>query len=154
MSASPTRVALVFVPQRINVYLRFGRPAHERIIDSRRRVAEFGPEAVFCRIRWQANEYGTTLWQLSILQTAARGESIQRVAGIVPGATLLLQVDGARKVQPVLRLIDAIEAQQIDPSNVAPRYWRIVHNRLSARVDVSPYTLDRHAAYLLQQPLR
>jgi hypothetical protein len=101
MSGSLTRVALLFIPQRFIVYLRFGRPAHERIIDDRRRVAEFGPEAVFCRIRWQGNEYGTTLWQLWILQAAARGERFQRVAGVVPGATLLLHVRGARKVQPV-----------------------------------------------------
>ena len=154
MSGSLTRVALLFIAQRFNVYLRFGRPAHERIIDDRRRVAEFDPEAVFCRIRWQGNEYGTTLWQLSILQAAARGESFQRVAGVVPGATLLLHVHGARKVQPVLRLIDAIEAQHIDPADVATRYWRMVHNRLAARVEVSPYSLDRHTAHLLQQPLR
>jgi type IV secretory pathway protease TraF len=89
MSGLFTRVAIVFIPQRLNVHLRFGRPAHERIIDSRRRVAEFDPEAVFCRIRWQGNEYGTTLWQFSILQAAPRGESFQRIAGVVPGATLL-----------------------------------------------------------------
>src|SRR5271167_2659573 len=87
MSGSLTRVALLFIAQRFNVYLRFGRPAHEQIIDDHRRVAEFDPEAVFCRIRWQGNEYGTTLWQLSILQAAARGESFQRVAGVVPGAS-------------------------------------------------------------------
>jgi hypothetical protein len=154
MSGSLTRVSLVFIAQRMNVYLHFGRPAHERIIDDRRRVAEFVPEAVFCRIRWQGNGYGTTLWQLSILQAVARGERFQRVAGVVPGATLLLHVRGARKVSPVLRLIDAIEAQQIDPADVAPTYWRVVHNRLAARMEVSPYTLDRHTARLLQQPLR
>src|SRR5438552_11535542 len=106
MIASMTRVTLVFIAGRINVYLRFGRPARERIIDTQRRVVEFTPEAVFCRVRWEANDYGTTLWQLSVLQAAPRREKLQRVAGIVPGATLLLHVEGASKVQPVLRLID------------------------------------------------
>ena len=150
MSAQLTRVALVFVPERMNVYLRFGRPGRERIIDTQRRVVEFAPEAVFCRIRWEANDYGTTLWQLSVLQAAPRGEKLQRVAGVIPGAALLLHVDGARKVQPVLRLIDAIEAQQIDPADVSPSYWPMTHNRLAARVEVGPYTLDRHAAHLLR----
>jgi hypothetical protein len=153
MSGQLTRVALVFIRQRINVYLRFGHHKHKWIVDSHRCVAEFCPGAVFCRIRWQANEYGTTLWELSILQAAAPGESTQRVTGIIPGALLLLRVDGAQKVQAVLRLIDAIEAQQIDPGNVAPTYWRMAHNRLAARVDISPYTIDRHAAHLLRQPL-
>lgn len=150
MSASLTRVALVFVPQRMNVYLRFGRPVRERIIDDRRRVAEFTPESIFCRIRWEANDYGTTLWQLSVLQAGRRGDALQRVAGVVPGAALLLHVDGAAKVQPVLRLIDAIQAQQIDPADVSTSYWRTAHNRLAARVEVGPYTLDRHAAHLLR----
>src|SRR6202045_4867177 len=132
MSAQLTRVALVFIPQRINVYLRFGRHKNKWIVDSHRCVAEFCPGEIFCRIRWQANEYGTTVWELSILQAAAPGESVRRVAGVVPGALLLLRVDGPQKVQAVLRLIDAIEAQQIDPSNVAPSYWQVAHNRFAA----------------------
>ena len=153
MTGTLTRVALVFVPEKRNVWLRFGRPAHETIIDTQRRTAEFVPGAVFCRIRWEANAYGTTLWQLAVLQAAAPGEALQRIAGIVPGATLLLHVGAAAKVQVVLRLIDAVEATRVDPADVAPSYWRMVHNRLAARVDVSPYTPDRHAAYLLRHPL-
>jgi Protein of unknown function (DUF2840) len=153
MSQSLTRVALVFVPEKRNVWLRFGRPAHETTIDRQRRVAEFSAGAVFCRIRWEANAYGTVVWQLAVTQAAARGETLQRIAGIVPGAMLLLHVRSAAKVQAVLRLIDAIEATRIDSADVAPTYWRMVHNRLAARVEVSPYTPDRHAAYLLRRPL-
>jgi hypothetical protein len=153
MSQSLTRVALVFVPEKRNVWLRFGRPARETIIDTQRRTAAFNPGSVFCRIRWEGNAYGTVLWQLAIVQAAAPGDTLQRIAGIVPGATLLLHVRTAAKVQPVLRLIDAIEATRIDPADVAPSYWRMVHNRLAARVEVSPYTPERHAAYLLRRPL-
>ena len=153
MSHSLTRVALLFVPEKRNVWLRFGRPAHETNIDSQRRVAEFSSGAVFCRIRWEANAYGTVVWQLAVVQAAAPGKTLQRIAGIVPGATLLLHVHTARNVQATLRLIDAIEATRIDPADVAPTYWRMVHNRLVARVEVSPYTPDRHAAYLLRRPL-
>ncbi|MEJ7669592.1 MAG: DUF2840 domain-containing protein [Casimicrobiaceae bacterium] len=153
MTMSLTRVALVFVPEKRNVWLRFGRPAQETIIDRQRRSAVFNPGAVFCRIRWEANAYGTELWQLGVLQAAAPGETLQRIAGIVPGATLLLHVGTAGKVQAALRLIDAIEATRIDPTAVAPTYWRMVHNRLAARVEASQYTPNRHAAYLLRRPL-
>ena len=153
MSSSVARVALVFVASRFNVYLRFGRPVRERIVDAQRRVAEFTPGSVFCRIRWEANTYGTTLWQLAVLQALPRGESVQRIAGVVPGAALLLHADGAPKVQTVLRLIDTIEGQRIDPADVAESYWRTVHNRLAAHVDVMPYTQDRHAAYLAGRAL-
>lgn len=153
MSQSLTRVALVFVPEKRNVWLRFGRPAREAIIDTQRRTAVFNPGAVFCRIRWEANAYGTVLWQLAIVQAAAPGDPLQRIAGIVPDAALLLHVGTAGKVQAALRLIDAIEATRIDPADVAPSYWRMVQNRLAARVEASPYTPDRHAAYLLRRPL-
>ena len=143
-----TRVALVFVARRINVYLRFGRPLRQTRVDAQRRVAEFAPGSVFCRLRWQANDYGTTTWQLMVLQAMPRSEVVQRVFGIVPGAALLLHADGARDVQVMLRLIDTIEAHGIDPADVAVRYWRAMKNRLAAHADVSPYTLDRHAAYL------
>ena len=153
MTIARTRVALVFVPEKRNVWLRFGRPAQETILDRQRRTAVFNPGAVFCRIRWEANAYGTELWQLAVLQAAAPGETLQRIAGIVPGAALLLHVRTAGKVQATLRLIDAIEATRIDLADVAPTYWRMVHNRLAARVEVSSYTPDRHAAYLLRRPL-
>lgn len=148
-----TRVALIFVPEKRNVWLRFGRPAHETIVDTQRRTAEFNAGSVFCRVRWEANAYGTTLWQLAVVQAAASGEAQQRITGIVPGATLLLHVGTAEKVQTTLRLIDAIEATHIDAADVAPSYWRMVHNRLASRLEASPYTADRHAVYLLRRPL-
>lgn len=55
-----TRVGLIYVPERINVYLRFGRPRLEQLVDAHRRWVEFADGAVFCRIRWERAEYGTT----------------------------------------------------------------------------------------------
>lgn len=148
MNSSLTQVALVFVARRMNVYLRFGRPFQSRRIDARRRVAQFTPGSIFCRVLWQANDYGTTRWQLAVLQAMPSGATLQRVAGVIPGAAILLLAERAHDVQRVLRLIDAIEAQCIDPADVAEGYWRAMHNRLAARAEVSPYTHDRHAAHL------
>src|SRR5213593_3544910 len=99
MSGSLTRVALVHVQRRINVYLRFGRAAHVAIIDRYRRIAYFRPGTVFCRVRWEANEYGTTLWQLLVLQASSPRKSMQCIADVAPGAAILLHADGARKVK-------------------------------------------------------
>lgn len=154
MSAALTRVALVFVAQRMNIYVRFGRPTCTRIVDARRRVAEFTPGSIFCRIDWRANDYGTTRWQLAVLQAMRHGEPMQRVAGVVPGAAFLLCAEGARDVHAALRLVDSIEAQRIDLPDIPERYWRAMHNRLAARADVSPYAPDRHAAHLACRALR
>lgn len=148
MKERTTRVALTFVPGRINVYLRFGHPSVEETIDRYRHMAAFASDAIFCRIRWQANAYGTTLWQLAVMQSHAPGSEAQYIVGVVPGARVLLQVEGPSSVQPVLRLIDAMEEQGIDPSDVSPHYWRVVQNRLAARFDVAPFTLDRYVAHL------
>lgn len=146
--APTTRVLLAFAEQRINLYLRFGHPVDERRIDRHRRYTWFTPAAVFCRIRWEANEYGTTLWQLMVLQAGSALGSVNRIPGIEPGATLLLRAQGPRQVPLVLQQIDAIEALGIDPATVSPAYWRTLHNRLAARMPLPTYTVERHAAYL------
>jgi endonuclease YncB( thermonuclease family) len=153
VSTALTRVSLLFVDQRMNVYLRFGRPQFTQRIDRRRSCVYFSPGAVFCRIGWEANEYGTTRWELMVLQGGTPWQSLQRVVGVTPGATLLLHVRGPKKVPFALQLIDAIEAQQIHCVDVAPGYWRTVHNRLAGRTEAAVYTPEQHAAHLLAETL-
>ena len=67
-SAPLTRVALAYIEPRFKLYLRFGEPARTLRLDDWRRCAVFLPGALFCRIRWQANDYGTIRWQLIVMQ--------------------------------------------------------------------------------------
>jgi len=150
----PTRVALAFVERRINLYLRFGHPARELRLDHWRRSALFLPAALFCRVRWESNDYGTTRWQLMVLQAGTPLDAVQRIPGIQPGAHLLLRAEGEGQVQAVLPQIDTIEALGIDPAAVSPAYWRTLSNRLSARLPLPAYTAERHAAYLAGEVLR
>ena len=149
-----TRVSLAFVEQRINLYLRFGHPVHELRLDRWRRCAVFLPAAMFCRVRWESNDYGTTRWQLMVLQACTPLDAVQRITGIQPGARLLLCAEGERQVQSVLPQIDAIEALGVDPVAVSPAYWRTLGNRLSARLPLPVYTAERHAVYLAGKVLR
>lgn len=149
-----TRVSLAFVAQRINLYLRFGHPVREQQLDRWRRCATFLSAAIFCRVRWESNDYGTTRWQLMVLQACTPLDAVQRIAGVQPGARLLLHAEGALQVQSVLPQIDAIEALGIDPAAVSPAYWRTLGNRLSARLPLPPYSAERHAAFLAGEVLR
>ncbi|WP_296891905.1 DUF2840 domain-containing protein [Thiobacillus sp.] len=154
-SSTPlTRVSLAFVEHRINLYLRFGHPVRELRLDRWRRSAIFTPASVFCRVRWESNDYGTTRWQLMVLQACTPLDAVQRIAGIRPGARLLLCAEGELQVQSVLPQIDAIETLGIDPVAVSPAYWRTLGNRLSARLPLPAYTAERHAAYLAGEVLR
>ncbi len=148
------RVALAFVEHRVNVWLRFGQPVREKVLDRWRRVATFEPNAVCCRMKWIGNDYGTALWQLMVLQAPMPFDGAQRIAGIAPGARILLRADSEQQVMAVLAVIDAIEALGIEPAAVAATYWRTVGNRLAARQPLPDYTAERHAAHLARKVLR
>ena len=148
-----TRVALAYVDQRIDIYLRFGEPAHIIRFDRWRRCAVFLPGAMFCRIRWQANDYGTVRWQLMVMQACTPLDAAQRIPGVQPGARLLLHAEGENPVRTVLERIDVIEALGIAPATVSPAYWRTLANRLAARLPLPEYTAERHAAWLIGRAL-
>ncbi|SAK81825.1 DUF2840 domain-containing protein [Caballeronia ptereochthonis] len=152
-SASLTRVSLAYVEQRIDLYLRFGEPARTVRLDRWRRVAVFLPGAVFCRIRWHANDYGTVRWQLMVMQACTPLEAAQCITGVLPGARLLLHAEGEPAVRAVLQQIDAIEALGIAPAAVSLAYWRTLANRLAARLPLPAYTAERHAAWLAGRAL-
>jgi len=150
----PMQVSLAFVEQRVNVWLRFGKPVWETVLNRWRRVPVFEPGAGCCRVKWIANDYGTALWQLVVLQAPMPFDSAQRVAGVVPSARILLRADGELQVKAVLIVIDGIEALGIDPITVAVTYWRTVGNRLAARQPLPEYTPERHAAHTARGVLR
>jgi hypothetical protein len=93
-SAPLTRVALAYIEPRFKLYLRFGEPARTHQLDRWRRCAVFLPGAMFCRIRWQANDYGTIRWQLMVMQACTPLDAAQRIPGVQPGARLLLHAEG------------------------------------------------------------
>lgn len=148
------RVSLAFVEHRVNVWLRFGKPMRETTLDRWRRVATFEPNTVCCRVKWIGNDYGTAFWQLMVLQAPMLFDDAQRIAGVVPGARILLRADGEQQVKAVLAVIDAIEAQGIDPATVTVTYWHTLGNRLAARQPLPHYTAERHAAHLAREGLK
>lgn len=148
-----TRVSLAYIEARIDIYLRFGEPARTIRLDRWRRVAMFPPSAMFCRIRWHANDYGTIRWQLMVMQACTPFDAAQRIPGVLPAARLLLHAEGESTVRAVLAQIDAIEALGIATIDVSPTYWRTVGNRLAARLPLPEYTAERHAAWLAGRAL-
>ena len=147
-SAPLTRVALAYIEPRFKLYLRFGEPARTLQLDRWRRCAVFLPGAMLCRIRWQANDYGTIRWQLMVMQACTPLDAAQRIPGVQPGARLLLHTEGDANVRAVLERIDGIEALGIAAIDVSPAYWRTLGNRLAARLALPEYTTERHTAWL------
>ena len=150
MTAFLTRVRLVSIPGRANVYLRFGTPSKVVPRDRQCRDAYFAPGRVFCRVWWEGGRFGTVHWQLDILQAKLPGDPLQTVEGITPGAAFLLSVSGERRVKAVMRAVDAIETQGLTPANASVSYWRVLHNRLAAGQPATKYGVDRHVAETLR----
>lgn len=154
--SQPTRmrVALAFIERRVNVWLRFGAPAVETVLDRSWRIVEFEPGAVCCRVKWLGNDFGTALWQIIVLQAPQPSEGMQRVSGTSPGAHILLHAEGERSVKSVLAAIDTIERFGVEPCMVDGTYWRTLGNRLAARQPLPAYTTERHAAHLARLALQ
>lgn len=150
MTGTLTRLRLISLPTRCKLWLRFGRPVAEANHSRYQRYVYFPADVVFAMLRWHGNEYGTILWQLSIVRTVAPGEPAAQIADVNPGAEVLLRVSGTANIHRVLSLIQGIEARGIDPVTVNPDYWRTVQNRLRARDGVPEYGAEEHAAYRLR----
>ena len=148
-----TRVALAYIEPRFKLYLRFGEPACTLRLDRWRSLAVFMPNTVFCRIRWQANDYGTVRWQLMVIQACTPLDAAQRIPDVQPGARLLLHAEGEQSVRAVLERIDAIKALGIAPAAASPAYWRTLANRLAVRLPLPDHSAERHAAWLIGRAL-
>lgn len=145
--AAPTRVSLAFVAQRLNLYLRFGRPACVMPLDRCRRVAVFLPGSIFGRIRCETDDDGALRWQCRVMQACTPLDAMQRLPGVWPGARLLLHAEGERPVRAVLEWIDTIEAHGIAACDLSPAYWRTLGQRLAAHLPLPDYTAARHATW-------
>jgi hypothetical protein len=143
-----THVEVLCIKQRVENRIRFGRTDQEHVIDRYLRVVSFAAGSIFAFVRWAANDYGTVLSRIDILRAVAPGERYVTVPHVRPGGEILLGVSGWPKVEKVLQAIEAIEALDIDPADVAPDHWQHVHNRLSVGDRPRAYTRSRHHAWL------
>jgi hypothetical protein len=152
MSSEPstsalTHVDLLFLKDRIERWIRFGKPVSEVEHDRRRRTVAFRPGAVFCLVRWRANEHGTVQSRIAVLQAFTPGAPFTLYPEVSPGAEILLNMAGWSKVQSVLEAIDAVERDGFTPENVAPDYWRHVGSRIAVGLPPRRYDRARHRAW-------
>ena len=116
-----TRVSLAYIEARFKLYLRFGEPARTLRLDRWRRCAVFLPRAMFCRVRWEANDYGTIRWQLMVMQAATPLDDMQRIPGVRPAARLLLHAEGETRCVPCWNASTASKGKASPPSTCRPR---------------------------------
>lgn len=153
VASTATTVELIWLKDRLQRWVRFGRLANEIVHDRRRRAATFAPGAIFALVHWEAGDYGTTLSRLWVLRAVEPGELFDRVPLVMPGAEVLLDLKTWVKVRAGLEAIDAIEALGINPERVCPDHWRHVGGRIAVAEPPSTYTRARHHAWLSRKRL-
>src|SRR5258708_21100693 len=89
-----THVELVWVKNRIENRIRFGRIAEQHIIDRQRRVVSFMAGSIFAFVRWAPNDYGTVVSRLHILRAGAPGERYATGPHVGPRGGRLLRIFG------------------------------------------------------------
>jgi len=150
-----TLICQHFVPDVCNHRLRFGVPQLVTRLDNYRNIAAFKPDNIFGYIRWQRNEYGTTLWQLLVAKTVQDGR-IQKFAGILPGAHILVNVSGVNAVKQALTRLDYWEKQAGgDLSTIPETRWRHFQNGIIIRSAPRPVKrgeIELHTAFRKLMP--
>src|SRR3546814_17755959 len=89
-----THVELTCHEKKIEHWIRFGHPAHEQILDRRRRIVSFAPDAIFAFVRWASNDFGTIISRIDIVRAIRTGEPHQTLPFVRPGGEILLRADG------------------------------------------------------------
>ena len=84
-----TTVELLWLENRIENRVRFGRPVLEKILDHNRRVLSFSPGSVFAFVRWTSNDFGTVLSRIDILRAVTPGQPYSTLPWITPGGESL-----------------------------------------------------------------
>ena len=143
-----THVEVTWIEKKPEHWIRFGRIAQDRILTRRTRVVGFRPGAVFAFVRWASNDFGTILSRIDVVRAVAANEAYTTLPFVRPGGEILLRLDGWPKVERALEAVDAIEALDLDPADVAPEHWRHIHNRLTTGHEPRVYTPAQHAAWL------
>jgi hypothetical protein len=153
LSNGLTHVELTWIEKKIEHWIRFGTIVEEKRLDRRRRIVSMAPDNVFAFVRWASNDFGTVISRIDIVRTVPTGQPCQTLPFVRPGGEILLRMNGWPKVERVLQMIDAIEALNINPKDVAPDHWRHIHNRLSAGYEPRSYTFEQHDAWLKRRSI-
>ena len=148
---NPVEVDLTWVAGRIEHRILFGHSLAERVTEPHRKTVLFPANSVFAVIRWAASDLGLTVARLEVLRGAKSAGGGTRVPFVRPAVNVLLRASGWSDVQRAIKLIDAIKAGGIDPTEVAPDYWLHVGNRLAAGLQPREYTRARHLVWQLRR---
>lgn len=145
-----TRIHTINVKNRISRYVRFGRPVFTKNISTYQAYEYYKPDQLVGYAQWQAGEYGSRIWRITIFKTvnSTHESQIQSIEDIRPGVQIILDLEGAMNVRPILKIIDQIEAIGLHPADISPAYYGHLHQRIMVKQPLHTYGEEQHQSYL------
>lgn len=153
MSDFLTRVHLHYGRDKFNHYIRFGVPTYRDNQSPREAYEYYSTGAIFGYVRWETNNYGTLRWRFFILKGGDEKTFMCSIPGVSPGAEVLADISGKERVHRLFEAIDCIEANDIDPCEVASWYWVQSNARINSSLKPFAYSPEMHRTWLLEQEL-
>lgn len=148
-----TRIKVINVKNRIKHYVRFGRPVFTEMISAYQTNEYYKPDQLVGYVQWQAGEHGSRIWRFTVFKTVnpTKEKHTQCIEGIRPGVQTILDLEGAMKVRPILKIINQIEATGLHPSDVSPAYYGHLHQRITVKQSLHSYTEEQHQSFLKER---
>ncbi len=136
MSRCLTRLILMHQEKTRRWQLVFGEPGVIREVGGpfTERHVFFQPGQLFGVEFWEANEYGTVSWHVMVLRAVAPGERAHVLKQVAPGAEILLDAGGRKKVREALKWLRDLARSGLSLDALDPDYYRASHYKLKARL--------------------
>jgi hypothetical protein len=80
-----TKVELIWIEQRLEHWIRFGRHSAEQIVTGCTRVLSFRPDAVFALVRWTAHDLGIVHSRIDVVRAVKGHEPCTALPFVRPG---------------------------------------------------------------------
>ena len=130
-----TRVSLLYREGQAHRRLLFGTPHHSELLEQQfgltRSCAVFEAGQIFALDDWQGKtviirgkaQVRTRARHAFILQAGAPGQALERVAGITPGAVVLVHAQGVLRCQALCEWIAKLKTET-DPATLPPAFFQ------------------------------
>lgn len=82
-----------------------------------------------------------------VLRAGRAQQRMTRIAGVYPGAEILLCVTGKGRSERILRAVTALRRLGIDPAAASPAWFVAMGAAVAMDVRPSPYSAEQHAAH-------
>lgn len=104
--------------------------------DNEDNVLEFQPDQVVCFIREELFQKKLRPVALYVIRTQQPSQAVSLIEGVYPGAKILLQVTGPKRIAETIRLILYLAEKSVAIEKLDDSVWSSIHSRNEANISL------------------